>query len=360
MTNLITFHLDDSKNLRGGERQVLYLAEELKKLGVENYIVTRKNSPLYFKSKEKTIKTLTLPYLFEWDIISAAMLAYKIKSINKSKKKVIIHSHTGHTSSLAFLASFFIKAKIIVHRRVDFKIKTSFLSRIKYTKADYIISISEAIKKILIEYGIDKNKIIVIPSSFRLEKKELKKIVFKDKKIIIGSLIALVPHKDPLNLIRAAKIVIESNNNCFFVVGGEGPLKDESAKLIKDLGITDNFQLTGYVEDNASFLNSLDIFILPSREEGLGSVLIEAMNFGLPLVGTDAGGIPEIIENGYNGFVVPRENPQKLAEAILMLIKDKELREKFGKNSFERSKNFTSEIMAKRTLEVYEKAVKDT
>lgn len=360
MNDIIVFHLDDSKNLRGGERQVIYLAEELKKLGVENYIVSRKNSPLFLKSREKGIKTLTLPYLFEWDIISATILAYKIKRINKNNKKVIIHSHTGHTPSLAILTSIFINAKKIVHRRVDFKIKHSFFSRVKYTKADYIISISETIKRILMEYGIDKNKITVIPSSFRLEKKELRKIVFKDNKIIIGSLLTFVPHKDPLNLIKAARIVIELNDNCFFVVGGEGSLKDEAAKLIKELGITDNFQLAGYVEDNQSFLNSIDIFVLPSREEGLGSVLIEAMNFGLPLVGTNAGGIEELIENGYNGFVVPKENPEKLADAILRLASDKNMIKEFSKNSLDKAKNFTSEIMAKETLEVYERAVKNT
>ncbi len=84
---IIVFHLDDSKNLRGGERQALYLAEELNKFGIENYIVARKNSPIHLKANEMKILSITIPYLFEWDIFSAIILAVKIKKINKREKR---------------------------------------------------------------------------------------------------------------------------------------------------------------------------------------------------------------------------------------------------------------------------------
>ncbi|MCX7641071.1 MAG: glycosyltransferase family 4 protein, partial [Elusimicrobiales bacterium] len=86
---------------------------------------------------------------------------------------------------------------------------------------------------------------------------------------------------------------------------------------------------------------------------------IEAMTFGLPVVGTDAGGIKEIVKDGINGFIVPKQNPQKLAEAILKIYSDKYIYEKFSENSTKLVKDFSSSNMAKQTIDVYEKIIKN-
>ncbi|MEF3279978.1 MAG: glycosyltransferase family 4 protein [Elusimicrobiota bacterium] len=361
--NIIVFHLDDAKDFRGGTRQCFYLAKELNEIGIENYIVLRKNSPLHLNAAKNNITAITIPYLFDWDIISAIMLVYKIKKINKNSKQIIIHSHTAHAASIAVLASFFINAKIVIHRRVDFKIKNNFLSRFKYRKADQIIAVSQAIKKQLIDEGFQDSNINLIYSSIDkdifLNLKNIKRRVSSNK-IRIGSLIALTPHKDPFNLIKAAKICLEKNKNLEFLVGGKGQLKKECENLIKKLKIEENFKLLGYVEDNIGFLKSIDIFVLPSKEEGLGSVLIEAMACGLPIVATNAGGIPELITHNENGLIVPKENPQLMAEAILKIAGDSSLIKKFSLKSMELSQNYTTKSMAKKTLEVYEKAIKNT
>lgn len=359
-SNIIVFHLDDSKNLRGGERQLLYLANELSKLGVENYIVARKNSPLIENAKKYTIPTIALPYLFELDIISAIILSLKIRKINKKNKKVIIHTHTGHTPTIGLFIKLFINVKVVVHRRVDFKLN-SYFSKIKYNHADAIIVISNAIKNMLEISGIDKSKIYLIPSSIPNDFIEIniQPRKFPKGKIIVGTLISLVEHKDPLNLIEAAKIVIEKTNNIFFEIGGEGYLMEECIKKIREYKIEKNVIMKGYIKNNKEFLKNINIYVLSSKEEGLGSSLIEAMSFGLPLIGTDAGGIPEIIEDGVNGFVVPKENPQKLAEAIIKISNNKNLYEDFSKNSLEIVKTYTSEIMAKKTLNLYEETTKN-
>jgi len=365
----IIFHLDDSKNLRGGERQVLFLSEELKKLGIINYIVARKNSPLIIEAQKRKIPCFSLPYFWEWDIISAIILSLKIKKICRKFYIPILHSHTGHTSAVIFLTSLFIKSITIAHRRVAFKLSNNFLTKLKHKKADHIIAISNKIKNILIESGLNENKISIIYSSIDLDiyynHKENLREEFKNKfniskeQILIGSLLAFSSDKDPLNLINAAKYVINSYPDVHFIIGGEGELFNKAKEKIKELNIENNFHLYGYCQKNISFLKSLDIFILPSREEGLGSVLIEAMACSLPLIGTDAGGIPELIENEYNGFIVPKENPEELSQAIIKLIKNPELRKKFSKNSFEKSKKYSSLKMAEETLKVYEKTIKN-
>ena len=364
----IIFHLDDSKNLRGGERQVLYLAEALHKKGIKNYIVARKNSPLIEKAALKALPNFTLPYFFEWDIISAIKLYRKIKLICGQNYTPILHAHTGHTPAIAKLASIFLKCPIVIHRRVDFPLNKNPFTKFKYSSASKIIALSQAIKSILIKDGLEEKKIIVIPSSFRLEEKE--KIISMRKTLetnfslpknafLVGMTGALGPDKDPLNFIRAAAICLEKDNRIFFFLAGEGPLEKECEKEIKKLGIENNFKLLGQVEENISFLKALDIFVLSSKEEGLGSAIIEAMACGLPIAATKAGGIPELVKDGVNGLLAEKENPKDLAKAISTIKENHELRKNFSAASLERAKDFLPEAMAEKTLKVYEEAIKD-
>ena len=339
---------------------MLYLARELSKMGVENYIVARKGSPLMEMAEKYSIPRVNLPYLFEFDIISPVMLALKINKINRKKKKVIIHTHTGHTSTVAILTRILIDAKIVAHRRVDFKLR-GFFSRIKYNNVDVIIAISEAVKKVMNESKIHKPKIFVVPSSipddFINRDPKPRKLLKKD--IIVGSLISLVDHKDPLNLIEAARLVVKDLENVSFEIGGDGYLMSKCKEMIREYDLEGKVIMKGYIDDNRGFLERIDLFVLPSQEEGLGSALIEAMAYGLPLVGTDAGGIKEIIKDGVNGFIVPKKDPVKLSQAIMRIITDESLYEEFSRKSLELAKGYTSHTMAAETLKIYEETIKD-
>ncbi len=364
----IIFHLDDSKNFRGGERQVIYLAGALSKRGIRNYIVARKNSPLEEKAQLKIIPNFSLPYFFEWDIISAILLCRKVRRICGKENIPVLHAHTGHTPAVAVLASFFLKCPVIVHRRVDFHLNRNPLTRLKYSGASKIIALSNAIKSILTDYGIDESKIIVIPSAFELNnaasaksmREELnRKFLIPPDAFLAGTLAALQPHKDPFNLIKAAEICLKQDRNIFFLWAGEGPLKKECEHEAERLGIADSFKFIGQIEENISFLKALDIFILPSKEEGLGSSIIEAMACGLPVAATKAGGITELVKDGINGLLAQKENPVQLAEAVMKIRKDSELRKKFSASSLELSKDFSIDKMAEKTLKVYEETLKN-
>lgn len=364
----IIFHLDDSKNLRGGERQVIYLANALSKRGIRNYIVARKNSPLEEKARLKIIPNFSLPYFFEWDLLSASILCHKVRKICVQDAIAVLHAHTSHTAAIAALASFFLKCPVIIHRRVDFSLKKSFLTKTKYKCASKIIAISNAIKSILIDYGIDENKISVIPSAFELgnttQKKSMKDELMRRFSIpsnafLVGTLAALQPHKDPINLIKAAQICLKEDKNFFFFLAGEGPLKKECESEIERLAIANNFKLLSQIEENISFLKAIDLFLLSSRQEGLGSSIIEAMTCGLPIVATKVGGIPELVKDGLNGFLVEKENPYQLAQAIMKIKKNEELRRKFSTSSVEVSKEFSIDKMTEQTLKVYEETLKN-
>ena len=368
----IIFHLDDSKNFRGGERQVLYLASELEKLGCRNFVVCRKNSLLEKEAGERRLESFDIPYFSEWDPVSALLLALEIKQKMKAfdaDALPIIHSHTGHTAATAWLAGFLLDGVRIAHRRVDFPV-SGRSAVLKYVKSDAVIAVSEAIKKILLAGGISEKKIAVIPSSVNLADFEssagedyrnrlLANLKLGADSMLIGSLMALVPHKDPLNLVKAAKRTVSARPECHFLLAGEGHLLDEAKTAVKTLSLENNFHFLGYCRENIEFLKGLDIFVLSSREEGLGSSIIEAMAAGLPVVGTDAGGIPELIQNNFNGFITPRESPEPLADALLKLAGDAELRRRFSANSLARSRDYSSVKMAQETLKLYEKTLEN-
>ncbi len=365
----LVFHVDDSRNLRGGERQVLYLAGELARRGCGGGIVCRGRSPLEQEARRRGIETIRLPFLFEGDPLSAHRLARRVKAAVRRdgiEALPILHAHTGHAAAAIHAAARWVPALKVVHRRVDFRLPGRAASLGKYARADLVIALSSAIAGVLGLAGVPAEKIRVIPSAVDLaaferggggeaRNKILGELGWPPESVIIGSLMAMVPHKDPLTLIAAAQKVVRADEHCRFLIAGEGPLLEVGRGLVDSVGLGERIRLLGQRADNVDLLRAMDVFVLSSREEGLGSALIEAMACSLPLVGTDAGGIPELIEHGRNGFVVPKEKPSAMAEALLRMAGDPGLRARLAQGAYEMSRRYSIEKMVDSTLAAYDK-----
>ena len=124
-----------------------------------------------------------------------------------------------------------------------------------------------------------------------------------------------------------------TNNICFYIVGQPDEDKQDLKKMIDSLAVQDFIMQTGISNDVPDYMLSADIYLQPSRSEGIGMALMEAASASLPLIGTNVGGIPEIVKDGYNGFLVPPNDPDSLAKAILNLLVNDEKRKFFGENS---------------------------
>ncbi|MGD9641713.1 MAG: glycosyltransferase [Elusimicrobiales bacterium] len=376
MENRLTvFHLDDGKELRGGQRQMLYLVKELARLGHDNTVVCRHGSPLHAAALRKNFKTLTLPYYFEWDPLSALLLRRALKRLPAGSTPPVLHSHTGHTAGVSWLASAGLDCVRVAHRRVDF-IPGAFTARYKYSKAHSVIAISEAVRDIMLRAGVPEEKVAVVNSTIDLDDTPWKpgefpayrsaaraelaaELAIPGDAFWAGSLIALVPHKDPENMARAAAAVLKEAPDTYFLIAGEGPLEQKTAHLARMLKIQDRFRLIGYRKNPYKILAALDLFMLSSCEEGMGSVLVEAMNAGLPLLATTAGGITDVVEDGANGLTVPPRDHEALAAAALRLIRDPELRARLAAEAHRRREDFSSPRMAALTLKCYEAAIEN-
>jgi glycosyltransferase involved in cell wall biosynthesis len=214
--------------------------------------------------------------------------------------------------------------------------------------ADKIIVVSKATMNYVLSLGADPEKTVVLHNGVDLERfrpiAEMRETVRRKLGIPDDATVAVtvrrLVYKNGIDtLIESARIAIKKNPQLVFLAVGRGPDFSQVKARIQQLGIEENFKLTGFVSDTElpSYYNAADFFILPSKSgEGLPLVALEAMACGLPVIATDVGGIREIMIEGY-GEIVPPNDPNSLAEAILNFSKSKlascrtELREKVEK-----------------------------
>jgi glycosyltransferase involved in cell wall biosynthesis len=179
--------------------------------------------------------------------------------------------------------------------------------------------------------------------------------------ITITCVAMMRPQKGHAILLQAAAQVIESHPQTQFFLIGDGPTRSDLEKQACKLGISDQIIFKGVLSNSEveCSLQQTDIFVLPSFREALGVAMIEAMSYGLPVVGTNAGGLPDLVKNGKNGILVPPGNPEALADALRTLIENPVLRKKLGKaaqQSHARGE-FTPQAVGDATLSVYREAV---
>jgi glycosyltransferase involved in cell wall biosynthesis len=202
----------------------------------------------------------------------------------------------------------------------------------------------------IIHSGVDIHKYdnIVPPKNFK------SKLGIPEHHLFIGTVAAMADHKDYPNLLKAARIVLNNNDNITFCAVGSGPEENRVLALAKKLQLEDRFIFAGFRKDVGNFLKSFDIFVLSSHLEGLGTSILDAQGVGLPIVACKTGGIPEIIDNDINGLLVPPKNPEALAKAILYLVQNDSRRKKLGENSKQTVQQFSIEKTVQRYLELYD------
>lgn len=350
-------HVDTERGWRGGEQQLLYLVKGLKEKGFKQAVSCRVGEELEKRCREEGIEVIPLKGNQTSDCLRLGVVG---------KRFDIVHAHSAKAHTISALSKKFHKKPIVYTRRVDYTPKKNAVTRLKYRLTDRVVAISEAVKEILEkELPFIRGKITVIPSAVDVKevKRELnlKKVQeIKEKlggKPLIGTLAALTEQKDIPNFIAAAELILKELPSAKFVVFGEGKLRKHLEKLIEKKGLKGKFVLYGFVRDVPNYTKALDLFVLPSKNEGLGSSLLIAMALKVPVVATQVGGTVEAVKNGYTGILVPPENPKALSEGILRLLKDENLQEQLKENAFRLVLNkFSVSAMVDSYVELYREA----
>jgi glycosyltransferase involved in cell wall biosynthesis len=254
---------------------------------------------------------------------------------------------------------------IVAARRVDFHLKTNSFSRWKYRQVDCFICASEAIRTMLLGDGIPADRAVTVHEGVDVERvaaiqpaRPHETHWFPAAAPIIGNVAALVPHKGQKYLVDAAAIVVREVPRARFLVLGQGELRNALQEQIRDLGLRQHVLLAGFRTDVLALVKSMDVFVMSSVTEGLGTSLLDAMAAARPVVATMAGGIPEVVQDGVTGLLVPPRDARALAEAILSLLRDEDRRRRMGEAGLARVRqHFTMEKMVSETVAVYERVL---
>lgn len=299
---------------------------------------------------------------------------WRLCKVLRNRDVDVIHTH-GLKANLAgvIAAKLSRKGHVIytVHGGISFSeeqpIKTKLYTILEHILTKYnarVVTVSNLLRKEL-QKRTQRNdgSIITIYTGInehRLEPKTNIDVMRHDFHIpinsnVIGTIARLAPQKGLCYLIRAMKRVISSKPNTILVIAGDGPLRDELKVLAREENVLSHTRFLGFVQNIGSLLRLIHVFVLPSWTEGLPITILEALLAGKAVVSTKVGGIPEVVENELNGLLVEPRDPDALADQILRLLNDDELRITLGDAGRRLVKDrFSIEHMVAKYCSIYE------
>jgi glycosyltransferase involved in cell wall biosynthesis len=315
----------------GGERYDWEIAQFLEKKGFNIYYITEDKPPFFIR-----YGTTTSFYLI-WHL---AITPNRITIIQDASP------HIRYLfANLLFKLFTNIKQITIIHhpnfpfRKYNvFRMFERFTQRLQLILSDRIITNSKYTKKQMTEMGIKADKIFIIPPAVDYPNKTYREKEFPETPTIffLGN---ITPRKGLLYLLQALSNL--KNYDWELIIAGDENLNKEYTthceEFIKNASIKNRINFLGYTEKSKihEIFKETDIFILPSCHEGYGMVIKEAASFGVPIITTRVGAIPEIVEHGESAFLIPPEDPDAIKNAIVNLLEDENLRKKIAKGAFD-------------------------
>ncbi|MGB9980641.1 glycosyltransferase family 4 protein [Methanobacterium sp.] len=291
----------------------------------------------------------------------------RILPVIKEVNPEIIHAQGISTSGIsgftAFLIKKILKIPYIVYGRgsdiYPFKVEKTLVKAIM-NNANSVIALTEHMKKEM--QKISAKEVLVIPNGIDMNKFNDLSLSFKslDTKTIIfvGN---LRPEKGLIYLIEAMEHITNKDVNTQLLIVGGGPQEESLKKLVNKLNIKGVLFLGEVTNDEVPFyLKNSDIFVLSSLQEGFPNVLLEAMALGLPVVATDVCGITEIIEDGKNGFIVRPKNSKEIAEKILLLLDNDNLRKIISRQNIKKASKFSWQMTVQMLEDAYNNALRNS
>jgi L-malate glycosyltransferase len=353
-------HISTASSWRGGEQQLANLIKANKDL-CNNLVLCAKGSEM----QKHCLKNDISFFAFNTSFGGRYRAGFLLKSLCQKYPVSLIHCHDSHAHTIAVTASILgLNLPVVVHRRVDFPIGRSWFSSYKYNHpaiAGYIC-VSDAIREIMLASLKPAKKVITIHSAIDFDRfkhagtdpsKLKKELGLPDDSILIGNTAALAPHKDYVTFVRTAELLVSNHPDWHFVIIGNGPLRQQLAQLIGTKKLGNNITLAGFRSDLPELLGGLDVFLMTSKTEGLGTSLLDAFYVGVPVVATRAGGIPELVEDGNTGLLADVADAEALAAKVEILIRDVELKKMIVSNARKKVSDFGYEIMAKKVHAFY-------
>lgn len=286
----------------------MLLARELTRRGHRNAVACRPGEALAQQCRDAGLETFPVSPWSEW----ALWEARRLRRFLRAKRMEILHAHTGHAAGLGALVALDGRTRLVATRRVDFPVRAG-PGRWKYARPAAWAAVSRSVASRLIAAGVAPARVRVIPSGVdpaaypsRGDRDRLRreKGVDSAARVILHAG-ALDESKDQATLLRAFARIAPRVGGARLLILGEGPRRGALVEIARNEGVAERVSFLGHRADVLEYMALADLVAFPSREEGLGTVLLDALAIGVPTAATAAGGIPDI----YGGSTAPELSP---------------------------------------------------
>lgn len=363
--NLKILHIASERTWRGGENQIRLLMEGMQGLGHTPHLAADPTSEI-FKRLSQKFPTCPVPM----QRISWPVTVYQLHRYCKQHNIRIIDAHSSKAHDLGLgLVSLDRRRKLVVHRRVDYPVARHGQQRPPYKyrtgKVSRYVAISNAIGRVLEQSGIDPTRIHIVHSAVdsaphlgverSRARQSLRQLLgIAEGTTLFGNASALSAQKGYGYLLEACAQLMARGVEFHCVIAGDGPLRDRLERQRIDLGLDHRVSFLGFIKETPEFLAALDFIVIPSIDEGLGTVALDAALAGCPLIVSDVGGLPEIVTDEVTGLLVPPRQVEMLTKAATRYIEDPGLRRRLAATARDHvASRFSVQKMVAGNIEIY-------
>jgi glycosyltransferase involved in cell wall biosynthesis len=337
-------HINLSKELRGGEVQMMALIDCLGDR-YEQSVIVRRDGLLHRRLEDRardTLKIIPVP-----SSVPAAVRA--------ARNERLLHVHEGRSVQVGAWASLF-GTRFVVTRRVPSAPKHDRFTRWFYSRASATIGVSEAVSRVMREYLRDPAVETILDYASRLPVDADNVAALRRQysgKLVVGHVGELDDtHKGQMVILEAARRALRDRPELYFLMVGGGCDSEKMRQYARDLP---NVEFVGWVDNVGDYYQAMDLFVFPSRVEALGSAILEAMSFGLPVVAAMTGGIPEVVKPDVNGALFESGDAAALLRHVVEIIGDVGLRQQLSAGARAMAAARSVEIGAAQYAAVYER-----
>ena len=343
----------------GGPQQVIYLINALRNRGHDNTLVCPPDSGLDGVARLAGVRVQNLFCAGDLDL----PFAYRLNQFLRESRPDIVHCHSRRGADiLGGLAAGFANIPTVVSRRVD-NTEMRVVAAIRYRPFEKVIAISEAVAEVLLDHGVEADRIVVIrdavdASAFDDEadcEAFRQEFSLTADDFVVAAAGQLIPRKGHQYLLQAVADLKDRYTQLKLIVFGEGYLNNQLRAQASSLGLGDVVLFAGFRDDLDRFMSCFDLFAHPALQEGLGVVALKAAAASVPVVGFAAGGMVEAVAHEQTGLLVAPEDTDALGAAIARFLDEPQLRATFAAAGRERmQKEFSIDTMADKHIELYE------
>jgi len=351
-------HSESSTGWGGQENRTMNEMIAMRERGHEIAIVSRPGARIIERAKEAGFQAFAVDMRGVLDFPAI----FKLRRLMSTFRADIVNTHSGRDTQLAGVAARSLGSKrprIVRTRHLALPITSRFTYSVL---PDRVVAVSGFVRDYLISAGVPRQQVEAVPTGIELQRYTpavgggtlRSELGLSADTVLIGTVAILRVKKGHADLLSAAQSVLQSHPDVHFIIAGDGPQQENLQRLVTQLGLSSRVHLLGLRRDVMNVLQSLDLFVLPTHQEALGTAFIEAGAMALPVVATNVDGVPEVVVDGETGVLVPAQNPVALAAAIIAFLDDPQRRRQFGDNARDRvGREFSREVMAERMQALY-------